>query len=178
MFSRIQKFHRELTIWARLRHENVVPLLGIVFGFGPLPSMVCPWIANGSLTGYLKRWDKGLEIGHRLALLQDITAGVQYLHSQSIVHGDLHSDNVLIDQHGRAFLTDFGLSLVVQEFLGTSYLQSCVQGCMQYAAPELFSPSKCGQNALVYPTEPADIYSFGSVMLHVSPTVFFWPAPA
>ncbi|KAF9231202.1 kinase-like domain-containing protein, partial [Melanogaster broomeanus] len=167
-----QKLCRELKIWGRLRHQNIVPLLGVVSGFGPLSSMVCPWIANGSLTSYLKRWDERLDISHRLALLQDIAAALRYLHSQSVVHGDLHSDNVLIGQGGRALLTDFGLSLVVQEFLGTSYLQSSVQGCMRYAAPELFTPLFNGIDTLVYPTEPSDVYSFGGVMLHVSPAVF------
>ncbi|KAF9245045.1 kinase-like domain-containing protein, partial [Melanogaster broomeanus] len=156
---------RELNIWGRLRHENVVLLLGTVSGFGPLPSMVCPWIPNGSLANYLKRWDKRLDTSHRLVLVLHLS--YQSVHSQSVVHGDLHSDNVLIDQDGRALLTDFGLSLVVQEFLGTSYLQSSVQGCMRYAAPELFTPLFSGISILVYPTKPADLYSFGSVMLHV-----------
>lgn len=66
-----QKLRRELKVWGRLRHRNIVPLLGIVSGFGPLPSMVSPWFHNGSLTRYLadhenlkveKLWLVGLSV--------------------------------------------------------------------------------------------------------------------
>ena len=48
-----QKFRRELKIWGRLQHKNIVPLLGVVSGFGPLPSTVSPWFRNGSLSRYM-----------------------------------------------------------------------------------------------------------------------------
>ncbi|KAF9245050.1 kinase-like domain-containing protein [Melanogaster broomeanus] len=161
-----QKLRRELKVWAGLQHTNVVPLLGVATGFGLLPAMVSPWFKNGSLSSYLAR-DKVMNISDKQRLLRDIAAGLGYLHSQDVVHGDLHSDNVLVDDNGRACLTDFGLSLIVQEFEGTSYLKSSVCGAIRFADPELVRRANADGN-VVYPTKPSDIYSFGGLMLHVS----------
>ncbi|KAH0827607.1 kinase-like domain-containing protein [Lanmaoa asiatica] len=144
--SHEKKLHRELKVWARLRHKNVVPLLGVVSDFGPLPSMML------------------LSEKHRL--LHDIAAGLCYLHSQEVIHGDLHSDNVLIDEHGTACLTDFGLSLI-KDFVGTSYLKSSICGGVQFADPALVQRVYSSQGKVFYPTKPCDVYSFGGLMLHV-----------
>ena len=61
-----QKFRRELKVWGRLRHSNVVPLLGMVSGFGPLPSAVSPWFCNGDLSYYLAGHRRSRSEKHRL----------------------------------------------------------------------------------------------------------------
>ncbi|KIJ68035.1 hypothetical protein HYDPIDRAFT_83129, partial [Hydnomerulius pinastri MD-312] len=162
-----QDLRRELKVWARLDHTNIVPFLGITDGFGPLPGIVSPWFQNGSLSAYLK---VHADPPTKLGLISDVAAGLKYLHSQlpAVIHGDLHPGNVLINDDGRACLADFGLSLVVQEFLDTSYLQSPVCGSMRYAAPELLiSLEKSIPGSLIYPQEPADIYSFGCLVMEV-----------
>ncbi|KAF9231210.1 kinase-like domain-containing protein, partial [Melanogaster broomeanus] len=75
--------------------------------------------------------------------------------------------NVLVDDDGRACLTDFGLSLIVQEFEGTSYLKSSVHGAIRFTDPELVRRANADVNVVVYPTKPSDIYSFGCLMLHI-----------
>jgi hypothetical protein len=52
-----QKLHKEILVWHRLRHENILPLLGITFDFGRdnPTGMVCPWLDNGNLNNYLSR---------------------------------------------------------------------------------------------------------------------------
>ncbi|KAF8834180.1 hypothetical protein BDN67DRAFT_976178 [Paxillus ammoniavirescens] len=57
--------------------------------FGRFPAMVCPWLENGSLTSYLERRHDSLNPAGRVSLISDAAAGLQYLHSRSIVHGDL-----------------------------------------------------------------------------------------
>jgi hypothetical protein len=42
-------------VWARLSHENILPLEGLTEGYGPLPALVVPWMENGSLNTYLTR---------------------------------------------------------------------------------------------------------------------------
>ncbi|KAF8844767.1 kinase-like protein [Paxillus ammoniavirescens] len=156
-----KKLRRELIVWAKVRHENVVELLGVVFGFGVLPSMVSPWFSNGSLSDYLSNHG-AKDLSERQHLLLDIAS----VHSEGVVHGDLHSGNVLVDENGRACLTDFGLSLIIQDFVGTSYLKSGVCGSLRYADPELVR-QVYGDGRMVYPTKPSDIYSFGGLMLYV-----------
>jgi serine/threonine protein kinase len=55
--SLLQRLRKELLVWHKLDHENILPLLGITFDFGrgnPM-GMVCPWVENGNLNGYLVR---------------------------------------------------------------------------------------------------------------------------
>jgi serine/threonine protein kinase len=76
--------------------------------------------------------------------------------------------NILIDKRGHAKLIDFGLSTVIQPFIGQSHLvaTSIRPGAIRYAAPELFLPNNARE--LPVPLEKADIYSFGCIMLQVS----------
>jgi serine/threonine protein kinase len=50
-----QRVRRELKVWGRLKHDCILPLWGVATNFGPYPAMVCPWVKNGTLTGFLER---------------------------------------------------------------------------------------------------------------------------
>ncbi|KAF8835362.1 kinase-like protein [Paxillus ammoniavirescens] len=99
-------------------------------------------------------------------LLRDAAAGLRYLHLCSVVHGDLTGSNVLVSASGRAQLPDFGLSGIVKEFLGTSYLSSSMNGTARWAAPEIFTTLD-DESSVWIPTEQSDLYSLGSIMLQV-----------
>ena len=62
--------HRELGIWRRLSHRNIVPFLGIAYGFGSQGSMslVSIWMPHGTLHGFLEAHDEQLVVAHRLQL--------------------------------------------------------------------------------------------------------------
>ncbi|KAF9238135.1 kinase-like domain-containing protein, partial [Melanogaster broomeanus] len=167
------RLHREIKVWLNLKHVNVVPLFGTTMGFGRLPAMVCPWLDNGQLSSYLERQGSSVTTGERLALLSDVAVGLQYLHSQSVVHGDLSGSNVLIDDNGRACIADFGLSVLLTELGGSTFATSIqAGGTLRWAAPENFylDLQFSGDREdvpKVYPTTRSDIYSFGRVMLQV-----------
>ncbi|OAX32312.1 kinase-like protein [Rhizopogon vinicolor AM-OR11-026] len=148
----------------RLNHDCILPLLGVAYKFGPYPAMVCPWVTNGALTGFLERQQDKLSSHDKLSLLNDIALGLQYLHSKSIVHGDLTGSNVLVRDDGRACLTDFGLSTMLVEFVGTSYPTDSIRGNMRWAAAELFEEEDEPHISLSF---ECDIYSFGSIILQV-----------
>ncbi|KAF8836377.1 kinase-like protein [Paxillus ammoniavirescens] len=88
------------------------------------------------------------------------------MHSCSVVHGDLTGSNVLVSASGRAQLSDFGLSSIMVEFMGTSYLPSSMNATARWVAPEIFTSYEDESLSWV-PTEQSDIYSFGSIMLQV-----------
>ncbi|KAF8836887.1 kinase-like protein [Paxillus ammoniavirescens] len=155
---------RELSIWARLHHENVLPFYGIAFGFGPLPAIVGPWAENGTLGDYLAR---NPDLPTRVRLLCEIASGLHYLHSRMVIHGDLTGTNVLIDGSGKACLSDFGLATIHHEFLGTSFFMSSSLGNIRWAAPELFQVLEGEGNQSVLCSSETDMYSFGSIMLQV-----------
>ncbi|KIJ57939.1 hypothetical protein HYDPIDRAFT_120156 [Hydnomerulius pinastri MD-312] len=164
-----KKISRELKVWSRLEHENVLPLYGVTFDFGNFPAMVCPWVHDGALSGYLERHHE-LTSRDRIQLLSDIAGGLQYLHKCGIVHGDLTGSNVLIKGNGKACLADFGLSVIFMELAGNSYLTSTIRGNIRWAAPELFEITDDRSESThvqVLPSPQSDIYSFGSVALQV-----------
>jgi hypothetical protein len=65
---------RELGIWRRLDHVNVVPFLGIAHGFGMrgVMSLVSLWMPNGSLHHFLAKHDDNLSLGHRLRFVRPL----------------------------------------------------------------------------------------------------------
>ena len=63
---------RELGIWRRLKHDNIVPFLGIAYGFGmhDAVSLVSSWMPNGTLASFLEEHDNELGVAHRLQLVR------------------------------------------------------------------------------------------------------------
>ncbi|KAJ7817540.1 kinase-like protein [Mycena olivaceomarginata] len=163
-----KRLARELGVWKRLDHKNVVKLIGTVSDFGPYDSMVCPWLEQGSVSKYMERRGDLLSMTDRLQLLCEVADGLNYLHENLIVHGDLTGSNILIDDEGKAKLCDFGLSSIVVEFCDTSSLTSCIGGAVRWADASLYSLSADDSDKAAQ--EPpaliprSDIYSFGSIL--------------
>ncbi|KAH7888446.1 kinase-like domain-containing protein [Phlebopus sp. FC_14] len=88
-----ENLRRELGIWRRLNHPNIVPFLGIARGFGMRGSaaLVSLWMPNGTLHVFLERNGVVLTIEDRLKILHGVASGLAYLHSFPIIHGDLTS---------------------------------------------------------------------------------------
>ncbi|KIM37381.1 hypothetical protein M413DRAFT_273643 [Hebeloma cylindrosporum] len=162
-----RRLRREIQIWQSLHHINVVPLLGLTHQFNgsPLPSMVCAWMAGGTLSSHLKERRATLTLRSRYKLLQDVIDGLQYLHSQNVVHGDLTSGNVLMSQN-MACLCDFGLSKVIGEL--PVYPSTNMVGTPRWAAPELYCYSDAVPQSQL--TKECDIYSYGCIIHEVIST--------
>ncbi|KAG1792057.1 kinase-like domain-containing protein [Suillus plorans] len=156
---------KEAQIWATLKDVHILPLIGLTWGFGPLPALVCPWVENGSLHSYLELKYKDLSLGSRFYILQGLVSAVLYLHSKDVVHGDITGSNILIDEQGEPLLSDFGLSFLDVELTGNSYFTSCKPGTVRWAAPELLIPLQDGSSCRA--CVKSDIYSVGCVMLQV-----------
>ncbi|KAJ7222800.1 kinase-like domain-containing protein, partial [Mycena rebaudengoi] len=164
----LQRLRREVKVWWRLEHPNVIPLLGVSFDHGEHMSMVCPWMEGDTLSHYLRNHAGTLVMEKKLQLLNDIADGLQYLHNNHIVHGDLTTANVLLDAKYNAVLSDFGMSFVVDEFAGTAYMTTMIAGggSLRWGAPELFAGWEETKFRPVKGYE-SDIYSFGGVLYHV-----------
>ncbi|KAG1870696.1 kinase-like domain-containing protein [Suillus subalutaceus] len=160
----VNRLFREIRLWLKLKHENVVPLWGVTDGAGSVPALVSPWLENGALTGFLQRKHETLSSSEKIALLRDVARGLQYLHSKSIVHGDLSGNNVLVDASGKALLTDFGLSVLLSERSTQASLPTKPGGSARWMAPESLGIGDEGHGSPVFSTT-SDIYSFGGIML-------------
>jgi serine/threonine protein kinase len=160
-----KRWSQQIHAWAKLEHENILPLYGIVMDFGPIVSIVHPWKENGTLSTYLSCNHATLTVQDKFKLLENIVSGLHYLHSHGIVHGNLSGNNVLVDALGRASLADPGLSVLVPEISGMSYFRLSTSGAMRFAAPELFKKSSRGEVPL--PSISSDRYSLGSIIYFV-----------
>lgn len=163
----INRLFREITLWLKLEHhKNIVPLWGVADGFGSIPALVSPWLENGTLTEYLERKHKILSYNRKFALLEDVARRLQYLHSKSIIHGDLSGNNVLVDKDGKASLTDFGLSALLSERISQAVVPTNAGGTAHYMAPECLPLDDEDDESSVF-SPKSDVYSFGGIMLQV-----------
>ncbi|KZS88609.1 kinase-like protein [Sistotremastrum niveocremeum HHB9708] len=161
-----------MRIWYQLQHPNILPFFG--FSFFPtgsthgnhatesVLSLVSPWMKNGTILEYIKAH----HIEDRITLLSEVTQGLAYLHEQDVVHGDLKSSNILVNDDGHAVLVDFGLTRLLLDPTAVSVSfdsATNIRGTARYMAPELFL-SDCDNPK---PDKASDIWAFACVVLEV-----------
>ncbi|CAE6413994.1 unnamed protein product [Rhizoctonia solani] len=162
--SAVRRFQREVDIWRRLEHKNILRFYGICY-IGPRLFAVAPWAEGGSLHVFIK---KNLECD-RMRLLSEVASGLKYLHTfrPMIVHGDLRAANVVVSASEEALLTDFGLSKIVAEEEGVDVASTSLEnaGSARWMAPELFQVDASASSSGVTPS--SDVWSFGMLCLEV-----------
>ncbi|KAF7366200.1 hypothetical protein MVEN_00497100 [Mycena venus] len=147
----LKMFGREALIWRQLSHQNLLPFFGL-YKLDNRLCLVSPWMNNGDLKQFLSNAQSLID---RVSLIADVAMGLEYLHSKHVVHGDLKTANVLVTPSGRACITDFGLSTIVDELSRKFALSShsARAGTVRYQAPELLS-NKCSNHF------GSDVYAF------------------
>ncbi|MQL71035.1 hypothetical protein Taro_003352 [Colocasia esculenta] len=160
--SRVDRsFQAEITTLGNVRHRNIVKLFGFC-NYHDSNLILYEYMANGSLGELLHKsketclldWDAR----YRIAL--GSAEGLRYLHCDckpQIVHRDIKSNNILMDESLEAHVGDFGLAKLVDSSF--SKTMSAVAGSYGYIAPEYAFTMKV--------TEKCDIYSFGVVLLEL-----------
>ncbi|KAJ6453973.1 kinase-like domain-containing protein [Mycena sanguinolenta] len=157
-----KKFFKEVLVWRYLEHPNIVPFLGVDSTTFPnlAMAMVTPWMAQGNVISYISRNSPCSPYG--MQLLHDCIAGLKYLHSVDIVHGDLRGGNILVDDDGHTRLADFGLAGFIDS--ETSGKSSTRSGTTRWMAPELLCPPP---GASFRRTFASDIWAFGCVVCEI-----------
>jgi serine/threonine protein kinase len=146
-----KNFLYEVELMSNLRHPNLLSLLGACLEPPNLCS-ITEYVKQGSLDRVLKLYPH-LDWKIRLNMAIECARGLFYLHRQRppIMHRDLKSLNILVDQNFHVRLTDFGLSQDKSTKMNTRV------GTLNWVAPEVL------EGAVAY-DEKADIYSFGMVL--------------
>ncbi|EER88869.2 hypothetical protein SORBI_3010G241900 [Sorghum bicolor] len=147
---------------ASARHENLVPLQGFCIR-GRLRLLLYPYMANGSLHDWLHDRPGGAEAlrwRDRLRIARGASRGVLHIHEHCtprIVHRDIKSGNILLDESGEARVADFGLARLILP--DRTHVTTELVGTPGYIPPEY------GQEWAA--TRRGDVYSFGVVLLEL-----------
>lgn len=153
-----KEFVNEATIMANCHHPNIVRMYGYCEEAGRI-GLVMELMPRGSLYDILHS-STSLSWRQRVRIALDIALGLRYLHSKNILHRDLKSMNVLVDEHLRAKIADFGQSKVKSQTASTMTVKSAV-GTRRWRAPELFK-----RDSVANPS--TDVYSLGMVLWEIA----------
>lgn len=148
----MRRFEQEANIVAEMRHPNILPLLD--YGRdGIYPYMVTPLITGGTLADVLRL--STLSAEETGGWLYQIGSALDHAHQRGVVHRDLKPTNILLDEDGNAFLTDFGIAKILKKITGGGGLTVTgnVLGTPTYMAPEQWR----GEDA----TPLTDVYGLG-----------------
>ncbi|KLO11006.1 kinase-like protein, partial [Schizopora paradoxa] len=148
---------REVRLWSKLEHPNILPLLGFFLDGPSSPNLVSRWMKNGTLTKYLQ--DRPLDAMEICNMISGVASGLIYLHAEGIIHSDLKGSNILVSDDDRPLLADFGtaISLTSRSLAATEMHGQ--KGTLRYMAKELFA-----QDNFTGHTEETDIWAFGMVI--------------
>jgi eukaryotic-like serine/threonine-protein kinase len=150
--EQIERFRQEARAVAKISHPNVVAVIDAGEDHG-YPYIVFEYVEGETLKQRIARIG-ALDIQEAIAYAIEIARGLTIAHARNMVHRDIKPQNVLIDDEGRAKLTDFGISRQLEQDGMTA--TGRVLGTTDYVAPE---------QAMGRPVDPrSDVYSLGVVL--------------
>ncbi|KAG2543329.1 hypothetical protein PVAP13_9NG739700 [Panicum virgatum] len=160
----LDEFRSEVRIMRRLRHPNIVLFMGAVTR-PPNLSIVSEYLPRGSLYKILHRPNCLIDEKRRIKMALDVAKGMNCLHTSvpTIVHRDLKSPNLLVDNNWNVKVCDFGLSRLKH----STFLSSkSTAGTPEWMAPEVLRNEQSN--------EKCDVYSFGVILWELATLRMPW----
>ncbi|KAB2612917.1 LRR receptor-like serine/threonine-protein kinase [Pyrus ussuriensis x Pyrus communis] len=156
-----QQFLTEVDLLMRVHHRNLTSLVGYCNDETNI-GLIYEYMANGNLREHLSGSRSNiLSWGGRLQIAIEAAQGLEYLHygcNPPIIHRDVKSTNILLNENFEAKLSDFGISRSFPIEDGT-HITTSVAGTPGYLDPEYYASYRLNKES--------DVYSFGIVMLEI-----------
>jgi len=161
-----KEFGQEMLILSQINHKNIVKLVGCCLEV-EVPVLVYEYIPNGTMYELIHGRNQELQISFStlLRVAQEAAEGLSFLHSYAsppILHGDVKTANILLDENYMVKVSDFGASILAPS--DKEQYVTMVQGTAGYLDPEYMQTCQL--------TEKSDVYSFGLFFLRSSPARF------
>ncbi|CAL5026420.1 unnamed protein product [Urochloa decumbens] len=156
-----KEFGQEMLILSQINHKNIVKLVGCCLEV-EVPMLVYEFIPNGTLFELIHGKNQALQISFStlLRIAHEAAEGLNFLHSYAsppIIHGDVKTANILLDENYMAKVSDFGASILAPS--DKEQYVTMVQGTCGYLDPEYMLTCQL--------TEKSDVFSFGVILLEV-----------
>ena len=157
----MRRFEQECEFLSTIRHPNIVQYLGIYRDPDTgLPALLME-LMDDSLTHFLESSPQPIPYHIQINICHDITLALSFLHSNSIVHRDLSSNNVLLIGNVRAKVTDFGMAR-----LGDQNPRATQLTFIMCPGTDVYMPPEAIKDKPVY-TEKIDCFSFGVIIVQI-----------
>ncbi|KAM6561980.1 hypothetical protein CsatB_021978 [Cannabis sativa] len=159
-YKRVEQFMNEIKILTLLRHKNLVSLYGCTSRRSRELLLVYEYIPNGTVADHLHGHHaktSPLTWPIRLSIAIETASALAYLHASDIVHRDVKTNNILLDNNFSVKVADFGLSRLFPN--DVTHVSTAPQGTPGYVDPEYH---QCYQL-----TSKSDVYSFGVVLVEL-----------